>query len=66
MAAASRPRGRPAAARSASVRPMPRKAVAPNHALPGFGKGGGMGLLVVLVVLLAVAVAGVVFFMMTV
>jgi len=63
-AAAARPRGRPAGARSVSARPVPRKAV-PQAGRYSFGKGGSMGLLVAFVVLLAVAVAGVVFFMLS-
>ncbi len=60
--AAARPRGRPAGARSVSARPVPRKAVPKGGRS---GKGGGMGLLVAFVVLLAVAVAGVVYFMLS-
>jgi hypothetical protein len=44
---------------------VPRKAAVPQGGRYSLGKGGSMPLLVAFVVLLAVAVAGVVFFMLS-
>ncbi|MHC4513696.1 MAG: GTP-binding protein [Planctomycetota bacterium] len=63
--AAARPRGRPAGARSVSARPLPRKAVVHAKQQGVVAKNSSMSLMVALVVLLAVAVAGVVFFMLS-
>ncbi len=57
---------RPAAARSATARPSPSKAVgsAARRARSGDQKKGGMAMAVALTVILAVAIAGVVYFVM--
>ncbi len=62
--APARQAARPAGARSATTRPAPAQAAAAARQNGGGGKKGGMNLIVVLAIFLAVAVAGVVFFVM--